>query len=552
MSIRLKIILTVLPLLISTLLTSGYLSSYSAEVALTRVAVDFLSFKAQEMSKNLDTQQSILEQNQLDDFPDFVKTAQQAVSIFASTLVKSPTELIFAIDKDSQLVFSTREVSLSDAEKAILRTMYAEEQSGWHTVTLNDTPMVGQFFVFTPWSWYVGVTESQRTFFAGVDEIRLQTYVVSGASALIGIFILFWFTNFLTAPIQRMVRAMQKIIESNDLSQRVKVQYRDEIGFMAGTFNHMIEDLERATIQIKNFALQSVIARKNEQKVRNIFQKYVPKHVIEEVFSHPEKSLVGQNRELAILFSDIRSFTTISESMRPDELVTNLNRYFSIMVDIITSHNGFVDKYIGDAIMAFFGAPVASKNDALMSVNAALGMTEALVTFNEEQKAQGKVTFNIGIGINYGEVTIGNIGSDKKMDYTVIGDTVNLASRLEGLTKKYHEQFVISEFVYQKVGRYVFCRLLDKVAVKGKSQGVGIYTVRRSLTDAEKAGWAHYHSGLEAYYDRNFKNASNFFNKTLEFLPDDYMAREMIQRSEHYLREPPPIDWNGTEVMHEK
>ena len=552
MSIRLKIILTVLPLLVSTLLTSGYLSSYSAEVALTQVAVNFLSFKAQEMAKNLDGQYAILEQNQLNQVPEYVQTAQQASALFAKTLVKSETELIFALEGGKKLAFSTREIALAEEEIAQLEKMYNDEQSGWVSITLGNQDLVGQFFVFEPWNWYVGVTESKKTFFAGVEEIRFQSYLISGVSALIGVFVLFWFASFLTTPIQRMVKAMQNIIKSNDLSQRVQIQYQDEIGFMASTFNNMIEDLERATVQIKNFALQSVIARKNEQKVRNIFQKYVPKHVIDEVFSHPERSLVGQNRDLAVLFSDIRSFTTISESMRPDELVNNLNRYFSVMVDIITSHNGFVDKYIGDAIMAFFGAPVPSENDALMSVNAALGMLDALVTFNEQQKAEGKVTFNIGIGINYGIVTIGNIGSDKKMDYTVIGDSVNLASRLESLTKKYHEQLVFSEFVYQKVGRHLYCRLLDKVAVKGKTKGVGLYTARRSLSDQEKKGWAYYHSGLESYYDRNFKTAIKNFEDTLNILPNDHMAREMIQRSEYYIKNPPSIDWDGTEVMHEK
>lgn len=552
MSIRLKIILTVLPLLISTLLTSGYLSSYSAETALTQVAVNFLSFKAQEMAKNLDNQQSILDLNQLSQSPEFVRTAQQAAALFANTLVKSDTEVIFALTPEAEVAFSTREIQPTAEEKAALRRMIAEGRSGWATIRLEGQERVGQFFQFEPWSWYVGVTESTRTFFSGVEEIRFQSYLVSGASALIGIFILFWFASFLTSPIQRMVKAMQTIMRSNDLSQRVHVQYRDEIGFMAGTFNQMIADLERATVQIKNFALQSVIARKNEQKIRNIFQKYVPKHVIDEVFSHPERSLVGQNRELAILFSDIRSFTTISESMRPDELVNNLNRYFSVMVDIITAHNGFVDKYIGDAIMAFFGAPVSSENDALMSVNAALGMIDALVEFNKQQTAQGKVNFQIGIGINYGEVTIGNIGSEKKMDYTVIGDAVNLASRLEGLTKKYHEQFVISEFVYHHVGRYTYCRLLDKVAVKGKTKGVGIYTVRRTLTEAEKRGWAHYHSGLEAFYERDFNTAIRHFQECLHHLPEDHMASEMLQRAERYKKAPPPPDWDGTEVMHEK
>ena len=249
------------------------------------------------------------------------------------------------------------------------------------------------------------------------------------------------------------------------------VEYHDEIGGLAQTFNLMVGELEKAYGQIKSFAFKAVLAQKREQKIRNIFQKYVPKDVIDRFFKNPESMLVGENRILSILFSDIRSFTTISERMTPDELVDSLNRYFNVMVDIIMAKGGIVDKYIGDAIMAFFGAPVKHEDDALQSVMAGLEMEEALAGFNARQKAAGKPEFQIGVGINYGEVTVGNIGTEKKMDYTVIGDMVNLASRLEGLTKQYHQRLIISETLHEKVKDAVPCRLLDSVAVKGKERG---------------------------------------------------------------------------------
>ncbi len=182
--------------------------------------------------------------------------------------------------------------------------------------------------------------------------------------------------------------------------------------------------------------------------------------------------LVGENRVLSVLFSDIRSFTTISEGMAPDDLVDSLNRYFNVMVDIIMARKGIVDKYIGDAIMAFFGAPVKHEDDALQSVKAGLEMDAGLADFNARQKAAGKPQWQIGVGINFGEVTVGNIGTEKKMDYTVIGDMVNLASRLEGLTKQYHQRIIISETLHDKVKDSVPCRLLDYVAVKGKKERV--------------------------------------------------------------------------------
>ncbi|GAB1458041.1 hypothetical protein MASR2M48_33490 [Spirochaetota bacterium] len=199
----------------------------------------------------------------------------------------------------------------------------------------------------------------------------------------------------------------------------------------------MLDELQKAYDQIKKYAFETVLAQKKEEKIRHIFQKFVPQELIDRFFQNPEAMLVGENRELAVLFSDIRSFTSISETMKPDDLVNSLNHYFSSMVDIIMSHNGVIDKYIGDAIMAFFGAPVRRDDDAISSIKAALDMIEALDHFNEQQRGLGKPEFKIGIGINYGIVTVGNIGCDKKMDYTVIGDMVNLASRLEGLYKRF-------------------------------------------------------------------------------------------------------------------
>jgi class 3 adenylate cyclase len=234
--------------------------------------------------------------------------------------------------------------------------------------------------------------------------------------------------------------------------------------------------MDTAYTQIKRYAFEAVVAQKREMKIRNIFQLYVPKDVIDEVFINPEKMLVGNNRDVAILFADIRSFTTISERMAPDALVNSLNRYFSSMVDIIVARDGMVDKYIGDAIMAVFGAPVSHGNDGYDSVVAGLEMTAALELFNKEQLRLGAPEFRIGVGINYGIVTVGNIGCDKKMNYTVIGDTVNLASRLEGLTKKYHQPILFSEPVYDQIAGRLLCRVVDKVAVKGKTQGANILT----------------------------------------------------------------------------
>jgi class 3 adenylate cyclase len=249
-----------------------------------------------------------------------------------------------------------------------------------------------------------------------------------------------------------------------------------------------------------------------------------------------------------VLFSDIRGFTTISEGMTPDDLVTTLNRYFTLMVDIImaSDRHGIIDKYIGDAIKAFFGAPVKREDDALNAVLAGIEMTEALEGFNDGQKSLGKPTFQIGVGINYGVCTVGNIGTEKKMDYTVIGDTVSFASRLEGLTKTYHHQLIISESLHSRVKDKVSCRLLDSVAFKDRA--VKIYAPRQMLEQNEKDGWGNHNLGMAEYYDRNFSRAAAYFRAVQKALPRDEVAAMYLERCQRYMKEPPPPRWNGAEA----
>jgi adenylate cyclase len=346
---------------------------------------------------------------------------------------------------------------------------------------------------------------------------------------------------------------MKEIISTSDLSKRVVVEYHDEIGQLAQTFNLMVGELEKAYRQIKTFAFSSIVAQKREQKFRNIFQKYVPREVIESVIRNPEAMLVGENRVLSVLFCDIPNFPAIAESMPPDELVNTLNRYFTEMVDnTIIRWQGTPDKYIEYAIMALFGAPVKTQQDALNSVMAGIEMSEALDRFNDEEKARGKPAFQIGIGINYGVVTVGNIGSEKKMDYTVIGDMVNLASRLSGLTKTYRQRLIISESLHNKVEKDVPCRLLDSVAVKGRKQGIKVYTAKKSLDEREKEAWGRHELGMTEYYARNFTKAVGHFKEVLEILPGDDVARILMERSRAFEKNPPPEGWDGVEVMHTK
>lgn len=553
MSIRLKIILIVVPLIIATLVLTGLSSFFSATNAVTGIAKDFLGFKADELSNQAQSQWGLLVANNLASQPEMIAATQAAVEGYAQSIIRSPTELILALDQTGNVVMSTSGAAILPSERPALQGLIQTRSTELTNIRLGGKERVAKGFWFDPFGWYMLVTEERSTFYSKVSEITQRSAIILGAAIVLAVVLMLLFARYLTRPLTRVAGTMKGIIATNDLSQRVVVEYSDEIGGLAQTFNLMVGELEKAYGQIKNFAFKAVLAQKREQKIRNIFQKYVPQELIDEFFKNPEKMLIGENRVLSILFSDIRSFTTISEKLAPDELVNSLNRYFNVMVDIIMDkHKGIVDKYIGDAIMAIFGAPVKHGDDALQSVLAGLDMREALDGFNAEQRAAGHPEFPIGIGIHYGEVTVGNIGTEKKMDYTVIGDSVNLASRLEGLTKQYHQGLIISESLYEEVKGSVPCRLLDSVAVKGKTKGVKIYSAKKALEASEKEAWETHNAAMAEYYRLNFTAAARMFDDVTRRLPDDFPSRQLRDRCLLYEKDPPPPNWDGVEVMKSK
>jgi len=552
-SIRLKLVLVVLPILLVAVVLAGMSSQIVATRAVTRVATEFLDFKASELEKYAESQWNLLVENNVADRPDMVAAAQAGVESFARSLVRSDTEIILALRADGTIASRTAAIEPGPEDTKNFGEYFKTGARGFQALTIAGVDRVASGFAFGPFAWYVLITEARSTFFGDVEMITRSTITILAVSLVVAAVLVLLFVRYMMAPLSSMVTAMRRIIDSGDMSERVDVNFPDEIGTMSHTFNIMLDELQKAYEQIKRYAFETVLAQKKEEKIRHIFQKFVPQELIDKFFQNPEEMLVGQNRELAILFSDIRSFTTISESMQPDDLVNSLNRYFSSMVDIIMYRHGVIDKYIGDAIMAFFGAPVKHDDDAVSSVLAAMEMTEALETFNAHQEELGKPPFKIGIGINYGIVTVGNIGCDKKMDYTVIGDAVNLASRLEGLTKPYHQPLIFSEFLYEQVKDAFPCRLIDSVAVKGKTKGVRIYTARRTLDPATAKAWDLHAKAMAHYYAREFREARDTFRDVTSMLGrDDFASTSMAERSARLMVNPPPEIWDGVEILHEK
>lgn len=552
MRIRAKIISIVLPLIIVTLTLAGFSAYFTSVTGISEIARNFLGFKTEELEKYAENQWRLLVDNHFTDRPDMIDATKAGVEAFAYSIIRSNTELIAAFNSDGEIEMETGDLEISSIELEQLKLLINEQPDDMREITLGSVERVGKGFWFEPFGWYLFISEEKDTFYSSVNRITNQTIGIIAGGVIIAIIMLAWLSQILTKPLNNVVVAMKEIIADNDLSRRVNVEFNDETGELAHTFNIMTEELEGAYSKIKEFAYDAVLARKKERKIRNMFEKYVPQDLIDTLFANPESMLVGDNRNLSILFSDIRSFTSISEKLSPDELVNSLNRYFDIMVDIIMDKNGIVDKYIGDAIMAFFGAPLAHENDALNSVLSGLKMVDGIKLFNEKQVEMGKPEFKTGIGINYGEVTVGNIGTEKKMDYTVIGDAVNLASRLEGLTKEYGQDLIISETLFRKVQGKVPCRFLDTVAVKGKSEGVKIYSAVKQLSEKEKKAWDIHDRGMDCYLKRQFKEGIACFDQVQMLIPGDRISLMLSERSAEYIKNPPPESWDGVNVMKTK
>ncbi len=293
----------------------------------------------------------------------------------------------------------------------------------------------------------------------------------------------------------------------------------------------------------------------NEKRMRSTMSRYLPSEVADQLLRDGGEALGGSLQEATVLFSDIRSFTTISEKIGAQETVQMLNDYFGVMVDVISDHHGILDKFIGDAIMAVFGAPLPSEHDADNAVTAAVEMLRALDRLNDQRAVVNKPKIRIGIGLNTGEVLSGNIGSSKRMDYTVIGDAVNLAARLESATKGYRAQLLISEFTASKIKRSHELREVDLLRVKGKQQPVRVYeVVTHTLERVPQMSdlFAHYEEGLLRYRRGDWSGARDRFLKASNGPFIDPLSQRYVERCEYFIAQPPSIDWDGVWVMQSK
>lgn len=344
--------------------------------------------------------------------------------------------------------------------------------------------------------------------------------------AVIALALIYLLSRRLALPLVRLEKAARKVREG-DLDVAVPVSGTDEVGRLAHSFNEMVSGL-----------------RQREQ-IKGLFKRYLNPEVVEELIRHPEKaSPGGERRDLTVLFVDLVGFTAASEQLSPQALVAVLNRYFDEATRTLASNGATIDKFIGDAIMCFWNAPLLDSSHAERACRAAVDLLEVVDRLAPELETAGFPNFNCRVGINTGACVVGNLGSsDAQQSYTAVGDPVNLASRLEGAAKVYGTRTLVSEATVLAAGSGVRARELDWVRVKGRKLPVGIYELLGpGASDALEKGYAE---GLELYRARRFAEARAIFGR----FPEDGPSRLFVQRCAEMLATPPPEMWDGVHTL---
>jgi len=293
----------------------------------------------------------------------------------------------------------------------------------------------------------------------------------------------------------------------------------------------------------------------SEKRMKSTMSRYMDPGIADQLLEDGADIMGGLDTTATLLFSDLRSFTNITESLGAQGTVKLLNEYFEIMVECISEQGGMLDKFIGDAIMAAFGLPISHEDDEDRGVKAGINMIKRLWDWNEQREKDGKPPLDMGLGLNTDKIVAGNIGSQKRMDYTMIGDGVNLAARLESACKQYNARILISDFTFKKLKGTYRIRYIDDVVVKGKTEPVGVHEVLDyhsektfpNLMDVVN----HFNEGRKKYKTGEFKNAIQSFNECLKANKDDILSKTYIDRCNQLIQESPK-DWKGVWVMKSK
>jgi class 3 adenylate cyclase len=388
-------------------------------------------------------------------------------------------------------------------------------------------------------------TEMLKTSYGAIATIRSeqrQAVVISAIATALAAIVGLIFANLVSGGIIRSVRQLlegTRAVEAGQLDQSINVATGDEIGQLAAAFNRMVVQL------------------RENRRVRETFGKYIDPRVVEGLIDRPTLTAAeGERRVMTVLFCDLKGFTSVSEGMTPHGLVKVMNRYLSTMSQPIRTNRGIIDKYIGDAIMAYWGPPFVGEADhARLACLAALEMIERIATLRQEipellgVRGTSMETCDLRIGVATGEALVGSIGSDIMMSYTVMGDVVNLASRLEGANKAYGTRNLVSEKTSAAAGNTVEVREIDRVVVAGQTHSEIIFEIlgrKGELTPQQLSSRDKYLEGLAAYREQRWDDALRALNASLEAMPGDGPSMALLKRIESLKANPLPPGWDGS------
>lgn len=416
--------------------------------------------------------------------------------------------------------------SFDEYEKTGQKEFRFEYNKNVYLANYNDLGQFGDH------QWLIGVVVPQSDFTDELKHINLITVLASFIILIIGII----FISGLTA---RIVKPLQQLTEETD---RIK--------------NFELEGSITIVSRIKEIIMLTYALNAMKKGLRS-FQKYVPatlvRHIIE---AGTDAQVGGAKKQLAILFSDIKDFTSITEQVDPATLMTQLCEYFDTLTHFILEEKGTVDKYIGDSIMAFWGAPLIVEQPCHHAAKAALKCIHSLSALNKQWIAQGLSPMITRIGLHIGDSIVGNVGSTERMNYTAIGDSINIASRLEGVNKLYGTAIIVSNAIYQEIKDSFALRFVDQVILKGTFEIITIYELLsedQSQLSFDLAKYnAVYTKGFEAYQSQKWDVAIEYFSECLKIYPEDTIALVFINRCKHYKLNPPTASWDGVWHLQEK
>src|SRR4051812_14270954 len=390
----------------------------------------------------------------------------------------------------------------------------------YHCLSAGDTP-----------DWLTCILIPEKDILARVEASNRETFLISLGILLAAVVVGLFVSRQVAAPLEQLVKETEGI-------GRLEVD-------ALPVAHSLVLEVDRLTVAMEE----------SKTSLRS-FQKYVPAGLVRLLLSSgQEAKLGGENKVVTIYFCDLADFTAVSEKLTPQELVQHLSAYFGTFSAQILATGGTVDKYVGDAIMAFWGAPIPNPTHPLAACTTALRNQQSLKELRGRWQAEGKPLLFARIGIHMGEVVVGNIGSPARLNYTVMGDAVNLASRLEGLNKYYGTEILISESVYQEIQAAVVARPLDYVSVKGKTRAVLIFELLGLKGETEKAIEDLSELSVQAlarYHEQRWAEAIQLFEQVLQLRPEDALARAMIVRCRTYQAKPPPPGWDGVHRMDTK